>query len=118
MKQLKTKFRKYLWDNNLTISDFADKCGYSRIYIQRLINEPLTPSLRCARQLSDATGGQISVSDFLDGTFKHPILGKVKMNELIEFVMNFLLLYGILGSSEYKNPRSTNNRGKNKMYSK
>ena len=63
------KLRKYLWDNQLCMSTFAQKMGYSRSYMSEIMRGKLKPGKRCARDIEIATGGYITAKEMLDGSF-------------------------------------------------
>lgn len=63
------KLRKYLWDNELCMSTFAKKIGYSRTYLSQVMSGKVKPGKRCARDIEVGTGGVITAAELLDGSF-------------------------------------------------
>lgn len=63
------KLRKYLWDNELCMTTFAQKLGYNRAYMSQIMNGRVKPGKRCARDIEAGTDGFITAAELLDGSF-------------------------------------------------
>ena len=58
----------YLVRNNITVNDFSEKIGCSRVYLSHIITGHQKPSKRLAKDISSATNGEVSIEYLL--TFK------------------------------------------------
>ena len=57
------KLRNYLFHNNITIGEFADKLLCSRCHLSSVIWGRLKPSKRLAASIERETGGLVSVDE-------------------------------------------------------
>ena len=61
------KLKIYLVQNNITVTEFAERIGYSRSQISNIINGASNPSKRLAKAIEKATNGEVSADELLKG---------------------------------------------------
>ena len=61
------ELREYLFRKRLKISDFAKEIGYGRTYVNEIVNRTKKPGKHLARQIEQATNGEVKAEDLLKG---------------------------------------------------
>jgi transcriptional regulator with XRE-family HTH domain len=59
------KLDEYLFKTKTTKTDFAEKVGISRGYLQHILSGLKNPSVKLAKQIEEATGGKVSKEELL-----------------------------------------------------
>lgn len=59
--------RKYLFENRITITEFAKMLGYSIGHICAIKNGKLKPNVRLAKAIIQASNGQITMEELIPG---------------------------------------------------
>lgn len=61
------ELKLYLVKNRITIKEFCERIGYSRNQISGIANGKLKPSMRLAKVIEEATGGEVTIEDLMKG---------------------------------------------------
>lgn len=69
------KFKRWLYANKISVNDFADQLGCSRIHLYELLNEKRRPSKILAKAILNATNGEITERDLFNFPKKQKIIG-------------------------------------------
>jgi transcriptional regulator with XRE-family HTH domain len=59
--------RTYLFQKRLSVTDFSDKLGCSRIHLSGVVNGKRIPSLLLAKSIEKFTNGEVTVEELLKG---------------------------------------------------
>lgn len=57
--------RTYLFHKRMSIADFSRQLNCSRDHLSRIVNEKLKPSERLAKDIEQATDGEVKAKDLL-----------------------------------------------------
>lgn len=58
--------RAYLWKHKLTIQEFAEKIGYNRHHISRVMRGEQRPAKKLAIAIETATAGEVTAEELLN----------------------------------------------------
>jgi len=61
------KLKIYLLTNGITLTEFSNMIGYTRSFISRVINGHVSCSERFAKQIENATNGEVTMQDLKNG---------------------------------------------------
>jgi transcriptional regulator with XRE-family HTH domain len=59
------KLRDYLEKEKITVQDFADKCGITRITIYNILNKTHPPRKSSVKLIALATDGKVTLEDLI-----------------------------------------------------
>lgn len=63
MEDINMELRRYLFENEMQLKDFADKVGISICSMSQINNKKHYPSRETAKKIIDATDGQVTFDD-------------------------------------------------------
>ena len=58
--------KEYLYQKRLTLKQFSEIIGYNRSYLSLIMNGKLKPSKRLAKDIQEATNGQVTENELLE----------------------------------------------------
>ncbi len=59
------ELKEYLIKNRIPVTEFAESIGYTRNYINLIVNKRVVPSSRLALVIEKATDGEVTTSELL-----------------------------------------------------
>lgn len=60
--------REYLFRKRISITDFAAKIRYNRVYLSKIINGSRIPGKKLAEDIEKATNGEVTAKELLHNT--------------------------------------------------